>query len=141
MCIVAYDFGYRRPAYTVAHDKLSLASYRQAAQTVPIVSSYIHAGDQLDRVTGSMCICTYIHICTYIIYVFATFSFDTVFRVNASLFSVTSFKGVSSCVVIIALVLPVWGFPIQKICQHLELCVRNCVFQLQQLLTEANPDS
>ena len=63
--MIAYAFGYRRPAYTVAHDKLSLASYRQAAQTVPIVSSYIHAGDQLDRVTGSMCICTYIHICTY----------------------------------------------------------------------------
>ena len=123
MCMVAYDFGYRRPAYTVAHDKLSLASYRQAAQTVPIVSSYIHAGDQLDRVTGSMCICTYIHIC-----------------VNASLSSATSFKSVSSFAVIIALVLPVWGFPIQKICQHLELCVRNCVFQLQQLLTEANPD-
>ena len=84
------------------------------------------------------------HMYTYTymyIYVFATFSFDTVFRVNASLFSVTSFKGVSSSAVIIALVLPVWGFPIQKICQHLELCVRNCVFQLQQLLTEANPDS
>ena len=120
-------------------NKLSLASYRQAAQTVPIVSSYIHAGDQLDRVTGSMCICKYIHICTYMSLLHSVSI--TVFRVNASLFSVTSFKGVSSFAVIIALVLPVWGFPIQKICQHLELCVRNCVFQLQQLLTEANPDS
>ena len=83
------------------------------------------------------------YIYTYMyIYVFAIFSFDTVFRVNASLLSVTSFKGVSSFAITIALVLPVWGFPIQKKnCQHLELCVRNCVFQLQQLLTEANPDS
>ena len=57
------------------------------------------------------------YIYTYMyIYVFATFSFDTVFRVNASLFSATSFKGVSSFAVIIALDLPVWGFPIQKIC-------------------------
>ena len=57
------------------------------------------------------------YIYTYMyIYVFATFSFDTVFRVNASLFSVTSFKGVSSFAVSIALDLPVWGFPIQKIC-------------------------
>ena len=48
------------------------------------------------------------------IYVFATFSFDTVFRVSASLFSVTSLKGVSSFAVIIALVLPVWGVPNPK---------------------------
>ena len=57
----------------------------------------------------------YVHIYIYIyIYVFATFSFDTVFRVNASLFNVTSFKGVSSFAVIIALVLPVWGSQSKK---------------------------
>ena len=56
----------------------------------------------------------HMYIYTYMyIYVFATFSFDTVFRVNASLFSVTSFKGVSSFAAIIALVLPVWEKPTQ----------------------------
>ena len=50
-------------------------------------------------------------------------------------------KAYPSVAVIIALVLHIWRFPIQKICQHLELCVRNCIFQLPQLLTEANLDS
>ena len=56
--MVAYDFGSRYPACTVAHDKLSLASYKQAAQTVPI-----HARIVLPDPCAYVHIYIHVHIC------------------------------------------------------------------------------